>query len=72
MTAAAYHALNYTVTATCRACAHESPLDLPALIARGVGDRELDDLPFVCRLCGSRRVAFWVGTQRRDGLAAQN
>lgn len=29
------------------------PLDLPAMVARGLGDRPLAELPFMCRACGS-------------------
>lgn len=66
VTASAYHALNYTVSIYCRRCNHTADLDLPDLIARGYGDRDLDKLRFRCRLCGGRSVGWIVGGARPE------
>jgi len=38
----------------CKACHHQGPADLQAIIDRGLGDRPLKDLKFRCAQCGSR------------------
>jgi hypothetical protein len=68
ITAHAYRALNLTLRLHCRSCDHAANLDLPGLIARGYGDRDLDDLRFRCRLCGGRNVGWIVGAETRKGL----
>lgn len=43
-----------TVSVSCNRCHRVVPLDLPAMVARGLGDRPLVELPLWCRACGSR------------------
>jgi hypothetical protein len=38
----------------CRACFHQAPADLRAIIASGRGDVLVKDLKFRCARCGSR------------------
>lgn len=38
----------------CKACQHQAPADLQAIIDAGQGDRPLKDLCFRCARCGSR------------------
>jgi hypothetical protein len=38
----------------CKACHHQVPADLEAIIDAGQGDRPLKDLKFRCAKCGSR------------------
>jgi hypothetical protein len=60
MSATSHRALGHTVRLICRACHHESTLDLGGLIERGRGDQDLRALRFRCRLCLSRDVGFLV------------
>lgn len=71
ITARSYRDLGYTIRIYCRACDHATDLDLPGLIARGLGDRDLDELRFRCRLCAGRRVGWIVGSEVRKGEAKQ-
>jgi hypothetical protein len=38
----------------CKACHHQGPADLQAIIDAGQGDKPLKDLKFRCAKCGSR------------------
>ena len=38
----------------CKACRHQAPADLQAIIAVGRGDQPLKDLRFRCTKCGSK------------------
>jgi hypothetical protein len=40
----------------CRACFHQAPADLQAIIDAGQGYRPVKDLKFRCAKCGSRRT----------------
>jgi hypothetical protein len=40
----------------CKACQHQVPADLPALVDTGRGDVPLTELRFRCTECGSRRT----------------
>jgi hypothetical protein len=40
----------------CKACHHQAPADLQAIIDGGRGDVPLKDLKFRCAQCGSRRT----------------
>jgi hypothetical protein len=42
-----------TVRPCCKACHHQAPADLQAIIDVGKGDRPLKDLKFSCTECGS-------------------
>ena len=67
-----HHALGHTVRVSCAACGHVRILDLPTMIAEGLGDRELARLRFRCTrmvaipgspemgICGGRRVEFLI------------
>ena len=47
----------------CKACHHQAPADLQAIIEAGQGDRPLEDLKFRCTKCRSSLAS----RQRRDG-----
>ena len=69
-------ALEHQLRVTCRRCGHERTVDLQALAARGLGDREPAELPWKCRAivpdfdgtgshtCGGRRVRFIITPTR--------
>ena len=40
----------------CKACQHQAPADLQAIVDAGQGDRPLKELKFRCAKCGSRRT----------------
>jgi hypothetical protein len=40
----------------CKACHHQAPADLQAIIDSGRGDVPMKDLRFRCTECGSRRT----------------
>ena len=42
------------MSVSCSRCRRVMPLDLQAMVARGLGDRPLVQLPLRCRACGSR------------------
>jgi hypothetical protein len=53
----------------CKACFHQAPADLQAIIAVGRGDQPLKDLRFRCTECGSRRTdAVMMG---KGGIGVQ-
>jgi hypothetical protein len=54
----------------CRACHHQAPADLRAIIAGGQGDRPLKDLRFRCAQCGSRMTDSVM--MSRDALAVRD
>src|SRR4029079_19193604 len=53
----------------CRACFHQAPANLQAIIDAGQGDRPVKDLKFRCAKCGSRRTDAVM--MSRDALAVQ-
>jgi hypothetical protein len=53
----------------CKACHHQAPADLRAIIAGGQGNRPLKDLRFRCAQCGSRMTDSVM--MSRDALAVQ-
>ncbi len=56
-------AARVSVTAICRVCGHNQPLDLADLIARGHADTPLLALPLRCR-CGERGFEVIVSGYR--------
>jgi hypothetical protein len=53
---------------SCRACFHQAPANLQAIIDAGQGDRPVKDLKFRCAKCGSRRIN---AVMSRDALGVQ-
>jgi hypothetical protein len=53
----------------CRACFHQMPADLQAIIVAGQGDRPLKDLKFRCAKCGSRMTDAVM--MAKDALGVQ-
>jgi hypothetical protein len=54
----------------CKACHHQGPADLQAIIDAGKGDVPLKDLKFRCAKCGSRSTdAVMMG---KDGIGVQS
>jgi hypothetical protein len=53
----------------CKACHHQAPADLRAIIAGGQGNRPLKDLRFRCAQCGSRLTDHV--TMVKDALRVQ-
>ena len=53
----------------CKACHHQAPADLRAIIAVGRGDRPIKDLKFRCARCGSRLTDHV--TMVKDALRVQ-
>jgi hypothetical protein len=53
----------------CKACHHQAPADLQAIIDAGSGDVPVKDLKFRCAKCGSRLTDAVV--MSRDALAVQ-
>jgi hypothetical protein len=53
----------------CRACFHQAPADLRAIIASGRGDVLVKDLRFRCAECGSRLTDHV--TMVKDALRVQ-
>ena len=46
------------VAVPCNRCRRVVPLNLPAMVARGLGEKPLVELPLRCRTCGSRSFAL--------------
>jgi hypothetical protein len=53
----------------CKACHHQAPADLQALVDAGRGDVPLKDLRFCCTRCGSRLTDSVVTAE--DALGVQ-
>jgi hypothetical protein len=54
----------------CRACHHEAPADLQAIVVAGRGDVPLRSLRFRCTRCGSSRHTDHV-VMAKDALGVQ-
>jgi hypothetical protein len=52
----------------CKACRHQAPADLPAIIAAGKGDVPLIQLRFRCANCGSRLTDCVVAAKDATGV----
>jgi hypothetical protein len=53
----------------CKACHHQAPADLQAIIDAGRGDVPVKDLKFRCAKCGSRMTDFVI--MSRDAIRVQ-
>ena len=62
----ALHEHGYRVSVFCRPCARHVFLDLPALVAAGMGERAVVGLSIRCARCGARGElsVIWDGSQR--------
>jgi hypothetical protein len=54
----------------CKACHHQAPADLQAIIDAGRGDVPVKDLKFRCTSCSSALTDFVI--MSRDALAVQS